>query len=110
MRYALNLGADGRVLSATFEEYAVPGQPIVSELPEGNVNDYRFVDGEFVYDPLPVPSDCQVAEKSIQSGEYFSVGENLYVSTTKIPAGDPIKPGTNCIKTNLASVLNALNA
>jgi hypothetical protein len=55
MRYALNLGEDGRILSVTFEKYASEGMPIVEELPEGNVADYRYVDGEYIYDPLPVP-------------------------------------------------------
>jgi hypothetical protein len=55
--YALNLDVDGRVLSATFEKYAAPGQPIVESLPEGNVSDYRYVEGEYVYDPLPEPEE-----------------------------------------------------
>ena len=55
MRYALNLDGINRILSATFEEYAAPGQPIVDELPDGNLNDYRYANGNYVYDPLPVP-------------------------------------------------------
>lgn len=55
MRYALNLAEDGRILSVTYEKYASEGMPIVEELPEGNVADYRYVNGEYVYDPLPVP-------------------------------------------------------
>ncbi len=57
MRYALNLADDGRILSVTFEQYAAPGQPIVDTLPEGNINDYLFVNGQYVYDPLPVPPE-----------------------------------------------------
>ena len=57
MRYALNLADDGRILSVTFEQYAAPGQPIVDALPEGNVNDWKFVGGQYVYDPLPVPPE-----------------------------------------------------
>lgn len=53
--YALNLDTDGRILSATFEEYAPPEQPRVEILPDGDVSDYRYVDGEYVYDPLPKP-------------------------------------------------------
>ena len=55
MRYALNLADDGRILSVTFEQYAVPGQPIVGTLPEGNISDYLYIGGEYVYDPLPHP-------------------------------------------------------
>lgn len=51
--YALNLGADGRVLSATLPEYA-PHGTMVEALPEGDISEYRYVDGEYVHDPLPV--------------------------------------------------------
>ena len=54
-RFALNLGEDGRVLSATFEKYAPASSVLVAELPEGNLSDYRYQDGEFVCDPLPEP-------------------------------------------------------
>ena len=54
-KYALNLAEDGRVLSATFEKYAPDGSVLVDELPEGNLADYRWHDGDFVYDPLPEP-------------------------------------------------------
>ena len=55
MKYALNLAEDGRVLSVTFEKYAPEDAIKVEELPEGNVADYRYVDGEFIYDPIPEP-------------------------------------------------------
>ena len=54
MNYALNLAEDGRVLSVTFEKYAPVNAVIVEELPEGDVSSYRYVDGEFIYDPVPV--------------------------------------------------------
>ena len=55
--YALNLADDGRILSVTFEQYAAPGMPIVDNIPDGNVNNWKFVDGQYVYDPLPVPPE-----------------------------------------------------
>lgn len=57
MKYALNLADDGRILSVTYEQYAAPGQPIVDTLPEGNVNDWKYVGGQYVFDPLPVPPE-----------------------------------------------------
>lgn len=54
--------------------------------------------------------DDMIANQNIASGVYFMVGNNLYLSTTAILAGDPIKPGTNCTLTNLAAALNALNS
>lgn len=53
MKYALNLAADGRILSATYKKYAPKDAVLVEELPEGNVADYLFVEGEYIYDPIP---------------------------------------------------------
>ena len=53
--------------------------------------------------------DDMIADAQIASGKYFIVDNNLYKSTTTIPAGDTINPGSNCILTNLADALNALN-
>ena len=53
MNYALNLAEDGHILSVTFEKYAPADAVVVDELPEGNVADYQYVDGEYVYDPIP---------------------------------------------------------
>ena len=53
--------------------------------------------------------DDMIADAQIASGKYFIIGGNLYKSTTTIPAGDIITPGSNCILTNLADALNALN-
>ena len=54
-KYALNLAEDGRILSATFEKYAPADSVLVDELPEGNLVDYRWQEGAFVYNPLPEP-------------------------------------------------------
>lgn len=55
MKYALNLAEDGRILSATYEQFAPKGAVIVEALPEGDIFEYRYVDGACVYDPLPKP-------------------------------------------------------
>lgn len=54
MKYALKLGEDGRILYATYPEFAPQDAVIVDALPEGDITDYLYVDGEFAYDPLPV--------------------------------------------------------
>ena len=54
MKYALNLAEDGRILSATYEQFAWDGAVIVDSLPDGDIYEYRYVAGEFVHDPLPV--------------------------------------------------------
>lgn len=51
--YALSLAKDNRILHATFPDYAASGAVIVSALPDGDVADYRYVNGSFLHDPLP---------------------------------------------------------
>jgi len=53
--YALNLADDGRILSVTFDRFAPPEQPRVEVLPDGDITEYRYVDGEYIHDPLPDP-------------------------------------------------------
>lgn len=66
--YALNLAKDGRVLSATKDQYGAEGQPRVESLPSGetpeenDISNYRYVDGEYIYDPLPQPEPPAPAE------------------------------------------------
>ena len=52
-KFALNIGADGRILSATYEEFAPKDAVLVDELPEGNIADYRYEGGSYIHDPLP---------------------------------------------------------
>ena len=58
-KYALNLADDKRILSATYEEYATDGMPIVEALPEGNIADYLYIDGAYIYEPLPEPEPVE---------------------------------------------------
>jgi hypothetical protein len=51
--YALNLAEDGRVLSVTYSKYAPEDAPRVEALPDGDVYEYRFVNGDFIHDPRP---------------------------------------------------------
>ena len=69
MKYALNLAEDGRILSATFEQYAPKDSILVDTLPEGNINEYIYENGEFVHSPLPAPEPSveeQIAELKAQ--------------------------------------------
>lgn len=60
MNYALHLADDGRILSATYEKYAREGQPIVSTLPDGDISDYLYVNGEYVYSPMPEQEEPEI--------------------------------------------------
>lgn len=57
MKYALNLAEDNRILSAcvVLENGNYDGMPLVDELPEGDISNYLYQDGQYVYDPLPEP-------------------------------------------------------
>ena len=71
MRYALNLGTDERILSATFEQYTFGDMPIVETLPDGDITEYRYIDGEYIHDPVPVepvveqPSQLDIIEAQV---------------------------------------------
>lgn len=54
--YALNLNSDNRILSACVALPATPADlPRVDALPDGDVSDWLYQGGKFVYDPLPRP-------------------------------------------------------
>ena len=57
--YALNLSEDGRILSACIilPNGNYDDMPIVDTLPEGDITDYLYVEGAYVYDPLPEPEE-----------------------------------------------------
>lgn len=65
MKYALNLADDGRILSATYEQYAPADAVLVDELPTGetereqDIHNWLYQNGEYVYDPLPMPEPEQ---------------------------------------------------
>ena len=71
MKYALNLAEDSRILSATYEKYAPADAVLVDELPEVNLYEYRYVDGEYIHDPIPVepveekPSQLDIIEAQV---------------------------------------------
>ena len=49
MAYALNINSEtNAVLSATYEQFAWEGCVIVDHLPDGDITDYDFIDGDYV--------------------------------------------------------------
>lgn len=53
--YALNLDKDGRILSACVCLEGFEYENVVDTLPDGSISDYKYINGEYVYDPLPEP-------------------------------------------------------
>ena len=52
MKYALNLAEDGRILSATYPQYAPDDAVLVDTLPEGDISEYIYRDGEYIHEPM----------------------------------------------------------
>lgn len=60
--YALNTEKDsGRILSAcvVLPNGKYDNMPIVETLPDGNIADYLYADGEYIYNPLPSPEQTE---------------------------------------------------
>ena len=57
--YSLNLDTDNRILSACVCLDGFEYENIVDALPEGDISDYKYIGGEYVYDPLPEPEPQQ---------------------------------------------------
>ena len=53
--YSLNLDTDNRILSACVCLGDFEYKNVVDTLPNGNVSDYKYIGGEYVYNPLPKP-------------------------------------------------------
>ena len=61
-RIVTNPEDGNRITRVTYEQYEQdnPNSAVVAELPEGDYNDYKYVAGEYVYDPLteePAPEE-----------------------------------------------------
>ena len=69
MRYALTLTEDNRILSATYENYASDDAVLVEEFPEGDISNYLYVDGQYIYDPLPEPEQQEPAPTQLDRVE-----------------------------------------
>ena len=61
-KFALNLAEDGRILSATYPQFFPADAVIVDDLPEGDISDYIYADGAYIYDPKPTPDTFEPAE------------------------------------------------
>lgn len=108
--YALNLNEEYRILSACVVLPSTPSDlPRVDTLPEGDINDWLFVDNQFVYDPLPKPDTALRASANYEAGTVFMEDGNLYRATESISTHERIIPGANCETISLADALNALN-
>ena len=57
--YALNLEENGRILSVCNCLEGQIYEYVVDSFPDGDVTEYRYVDGKFIHDPLPEPQPAE---------------------------------------------------
>lgn len=59
--HVLNLAEDNRILSAweVIEGQNYDGMLTVNTLPEGDITNYKYINNEYVYDPLPEPEPIE---------------------------------------------------
>ena len=53
--YSLNLSSDGRILSACVVLEGFVYEIIVDTLPEDDINNYKYLSGNYVYEPVEKP-------------------------------------------------------
>ena len=86
--YALNLDINNRILSSCIVLPTTPEtMPRIDTLPEGNLNDWLYVGGEYVYDPLPAPEAAVYADRNYEIGEVATVEGTLYEFLTNVARG-----------------------
>ena len=107
-RYGLVLDDNNRIVDAPVQRYAPADAIIVDELPDGDFHDFLYIDGKYVYDPLPKPSTIPVAPCNITEGEYITIGGVLYKVIANIPVGEPIITGQNAVETTIEEQLAEL--
>lgn len=110
MDIALCLNEDNRIHSAwkVLSNGNYDGMPIVDTIPEGDISDYLYVNGEYIHDPKPVPSTVIVAPRNIFGDEYITIGGVLYKALCNIPNGECIITGQNVIETTVEEQLAEL--
>lgn len=70
MSYAIQIDSTGRIEHSTFSKHVTHANAdryiLVDTIPKGNLPDYLYVDGKYVYDPLPRPEPVEPpAEESV---------------------------------------------
>lgn len=78
MKYAIIIAEDGRILSATFKQYAPTNSIIVDTIPDGKLPDYLYVDGQYVYDPLPVSEETEIPDTPAEDDDVWAALDAAY--------------------------------
>lgn len=100
--FALNLNIDNRILSACIVLPSTPEtMPRVDTLPDGDINNYLYVDGNYVYDPIPEPEIYELASRRYDVGELIEGQGEMLEAISIIPAGAKLIPNHNIRKITL---------
>ena len=70
--------------------------------------EYR-ADTKLYIERLTEPDADMIADANIVSGQYFMVGNSLYLATANIASGSAVIVGTNCTRKSLSEALNEIN-
>lgn len=77
----------------------------------GNVSVTYPADTKLFIEKLTMPTeDDMVANQAITSGQYFMIGNSLYLALANIASGAQITIGTNAQRVSLADALNTINS
>ena len=63
--YSLNLAEDNRILSVCVCFEGIEYDNVVDSFPDGDITDYKYINNEYVYDPLPKPQP-EPAEPTVE--------------------------------------------
>lgn len=80
MAYALNISETNAVLSATYEQFAWEGCVIVDHLPDGDITDYDFINGEYVLNE----ERKAAREKAQEEAENAKSTEEIYAEALNL--------------------------
>lgn len=99
--FALNLDTDNRILSACIVLPSTPDtMPRVDILPDSDINDYLYVNDEYIYSPLPAPDSGIYADRNYEAGELITA-DGYYEALINIPRGGKLIEGQNVRATTL---------
>ena len=71
-KYALNIAEDGRILSATFAAFAPKNAVLIDILPEGDISEYRYVNGGYIHEPLSGPETQSQPESKVTTDDILN--------------------------------------
>lgn len=108
MKYALNLAEDGRILSATYPQFAPVGAILVDELPKGDICDYLCIVHEIEAPPIVDEPEVNIDSEVIEDEESTEVPEEPTLSYYVEYVHDPLPKEEVIIEPTANEILNAL--